>query len=897
MMKQRHEARASAPRTGGAAGIRSHFRAVNPATDSPPEMQMITPALAGIFSPGYDFIAKRIMEKYERKADYQFLWREQHVGMVVGQADHCRKIFQKTKVVTVRIGVYRLTLMNELGQPVLCLNVFSESYHDPAVIAAFNALRWAFGDGRAQPQLLYLDNPMNDGAALISRAPMWWGDSEELDMPTLKFEYDNITYVHDEYSSEYDAVTQALMASQVVGFDIEFYAPLKKGHANHPPAVIQMCSGKNDLAVYHIHRFDDKLPRALRDLLFDSSIKKVGCNINNDITLLKKHFPDYASDWDALKRDGLIELTTLANQKLKVLPRSMWKLADLVCEVLHERLDKSIGADSDATGLRKDNGALSNWERRGGLTTDQVQYAANDAWAGLACYRVLSQPRLIADQDTEADLMAHFYVTAIEDETIESIAAKCQVDTRALFNLNFTRFPGLTITAKLEKDTNVLLPEPLQESAEMEEAERHEEPQPRRITRSMEQQWERDQDLVSVVDDVVSAPAGSSGSVEQAEVEDEDDIPFGHERQEATTSILNVLMKRIDQYLEQEEQSVMVFPSMLSSKERKALHDYCDMCNQQGSPTKLKAWTPKPEEGLAPALHVCVDLAAPAPEDIDVPVDVDWVRKKHKCDPRHFFGNWFLMSQSKTSRLFKYFVTDTANALFKEDPKRRKELETHLKKLKPGIDLETVAKRYFRQNGVFSCPQPERIIRDLTKVYRLYLGLHDPDTGLPFYQTGHDAIRKRMLQRVAVGLLSDPPGMRMYLIVGVHARTGLKILRCIRTTSPLEGYHTHANAQNRPGARASNPRKMDARLNQFDFEYAVWAGRLAGIYDSTRHHCDLPLMDMLYHILVACGKIMVGGELKSLTEVMMPRHSPTITTNSDGSMKVPRLRHGFFFVL
>lgn len=187
----------------------------------------------------------------------------------------------------------------------------------------------------------------------------------------------------------------------VVGCDIEWRVTYKAGEAPRRTAVIQIAPFAFDVAatpensppqegppaptggwcrlcrltaerdkrgrrlVLLFHVFHMGLPDALRSLLEDSSVRKVGVGIRGDVHKLKRDF--------GVTVKGVLCLTALANTRLRA-ERSSWSLADLCREVLGVHLDK---------GER-----LTNWETRP-LHDDQVQYAARDALVSLRVYAQL----------------------------------------------------------------------------------------------------------------------------------------------------------------------------------------------------------------------------------------------------------------------------------------------------------------------------------------------------------------------------------------------------------------------------------------------------------------------------------------------------------------------------
>ena len=99
--------------------------------------------------------------------------------------------------------------------------------------------------------------------------------------------------------------------------------------------------------------------------------------------------------------------------------------------------------------------------------------------------------------------------------------------------------------------------------------------------------------------------------------------------------------------------------------------------------------------------------------------------------------------------------------------------------------------RYFRRKGRTSCPPPNDLIPELYNVYRCFAQLDDPDRpGCNFFNGDHLSIFKKQIGYVQKGLLSDPPGRVMYVLVKTLT-TGFEVHRCLRSTSLLEGYHLH----------------------------------------------------------------------------------------------------------
>ncbi len=61
----------------------------------------------------------------------------------------------------------------------------------------------------------------------------------------------------------------------------------------------------------------------------------------------------------------------------------------------------------------------------------------------------------------------------------------------------------------------------------------------------------------------------------------------------------------------------------------------------------------------------------------------------------------------------------------------------------------------------------------------------------------------KQLKYVREGPVSDPPGMDMYVVVGVHPKTRLLMLRTLRNSSDREGHFLHYSRAIHPTAKGS----------------------------------------------------------------------------------------------
>ena len=79
------------------------------------------------------------------------------------------------------------------------------------------------------------------------------------------------------------------------------------------------------------------------------------------------------------------------------------------------------------------------------------------------------------------------------------------------------------------------------------------------------------------------------------------------------------------------------------------------------------------------------------------------------------------------------------------------------------------------------------IIRGIVDVFNLFVEMDDPSRpGMKFFAGNACTLVLKELAYVCKGLLSDKPGVRMYVKKGAIAATGFVRYRCRRTTSALE---------------------------------------------------------------------------------------------------------------
>ncbi|KAL4452065.1 hypothetical protein ABPG75_007727 [Micractinium tetrahymenae] len=236
---------------------------------------------------------------------------------------------------------------------------------------------------------------------------------------------------------EVDGLCQRLLEGgiQAAGFDIEWWVTYQTGVTPRKVALIQLCylpltpkpapagqqqqqqQRQHECLLLHIAHSGITLH--LRRLLCSEAVLKVGVGVHSDALKVCRDF--------GFEMQGVLCLSEYANARLVGTPASAaprdaacgseaaaaggaavpssgtaangsraapgpqllsapqkWSLAALVSHLMRLRLEKS-------QGLR-----CSNWEVRPPLSSEQMHYAATDAWASLRCFEILSKMPVLA---------------------------------------------------------------------------------------------------------------------------------------------------------------------------------------------------------------------------------------------------------------------------------------------------------------------------------------------------------------------------------------------------------------------------------------------------------------------------------------------------------------------
>tara|TARA_B100001123_G_scaffold411647_1_gene508056 strand:+ start:4195 stop:4797 length:603 start_codon:yes stop_codon:yes gene_type:complete len=155
-----------------------------------------------------------------------------------------------------------------------------------------------------------------------------------------------------------------LLDEKVLGFDTETKPSFKKG-VSYPPALIQFATEKE----VWLFRINGKgLHDHILHLLQTEETTKVGVALHDDIKHLQKV--------KKFKPSGFLDLATIANEA-GIVKRGLRNMTGMI---LRSRLSKSA--------------QLTNWAQAN-LTTNQLTYAATDAWVSLKLYHRFKELELL----------------------------------------------------------------------------------------------------------------------------------------------------------------------------------------------------------------------------------------------------------------------------------------------------------------------------------------------------------------------------------------------------------------------------------------------------------------------------------------------------------------------
>ncbi|KAJ7921075.1 hypothetical protein B0H13DRAFT_2418703 [Mycena leptocephala] len=167
-------------------------------------------------------------------------------------------------------------------------------------------------------------------------------------------------------------------------------------------------------------------------------------------------------------------------------------------------------------------------------------------------------------------------------------------------------------------------------------------------------------------------------------------------------------------------------------------------------------------------------------------------------------------------------------------------------------------------------PPPEQLHGDVAEVFRTFGPLKDATTGLPLFNSAAWAAAKNSLELISKGYLSDPPGIALYYQLGVDAKTGLPLYRCMRGTNNTEGgVHTHLRS--RLPTSGASVRHANACLKDLILRHNLLVGTFNSTGQRFKGHYSIWLTNEIQELLSSLEHCLIDPILLTgwTTEIFM----------------------------
>ena len=151
------------------------------------------------------------------------------------------------------------------------------------------------------------------------------------------------------------------------------------------------------------------------------------------------------------------------------------------------------------------------------------------------------------------------------------------------------------------------------------------------------------------------------------------------------------------------------------------------------------------------------------------------------------------------------------------------------------------SRAYFRRHERQVCPPPAQMMRSLVDLCNAFSALVNQKTDAPFFVAGWRSILRKQLKYVAAGFLSDNPDVHYYIALPCDPGQ-LQKFRCVRGSSPLEGYHTHLERRGKTMLHATASHK-DQVFFAFDTRWSIKALREVGLDRTGVKHFDIAAIE------------------------------------------------------
>ncbi|KAG6835921.1 hypothetical protein H0H93_013330 [Arthromyces matolae] len=681
----------------------------------------------------------------------------QHMSMLTARicaVDHSFKLAKHVaKINGVPIFTALLSITNEKGEIRGCNLVTNKTHsqYEPALIGIGESLdRY----GHEQPELFYTDS-MVDKEFLEKCFPSLKKDVvpiekhshlNELQIPD-KIEISikqSSTAIDDAMRTIIESLPDDETGSVVIGLDAEWNVEVSQhGYVTGrgQTAILQIAHGTNIfiLQVGHILA-GNQLPSILKQVLANPRIIKVGRCVTGDLKYLQQ------ACGSQIPFVGGLDIGKLAKDRLLV-STARTSLADLCATILKRRLNKN-------TPVR----ISSTWDSHD-LTEDQIRYAAVDAHASLSVYNpVISIP------------------------SPQCFSTRPEVGTPVLlFSNDNTRVVARGVVSQHQNNSNYMNIN---------------------ITPTRA--------VIEVQQVLVPGALIANGVLPQHALESFGHVPFhivclySHLRQPASseTSCKNPAhtLDQPDNHVNPER---TVNPHSAAGTSSPIFVNTQDDSSGFGH---ILAEVPQSNEELSFESRQNFSETLPdadsQAEGEKVLSSIDsstWskdIRSRVLKDPFHVFNQFYI---SSSHGLLQEFSTALRDALFIWDQSDKARLIAWGRMQNPPLSWDDIVfnrSHWLLRRCKRIIPPAEQLFPLVKRVFETFGPLKDAKTGLPLFNSAAWAVAKNILLLIQNGHLSDPPDIPLYYQLGIDAKTGLPLYRCMRGTNMTEGgVHTHLRSR------------------------------------------------------------------------------------------------------
>lgn len=464
----------------------------------------------------------------------------------------------------------------------------------------------------------------------------------------------------------------------------------------------------------------------MKHILEEPRIRKVGRLIESDLKHLQAAVPSFQINHAAAE-----DIAQLAKQKCVIRSIRNVGLSDLSARVLHKRVNKNVAERS------------SSWWEDPTLTSEQINYAALDAYASLRICEVLDSLSTPKTVDSLPSISCDIPVMMHASNKRSFAASGTALATSALTSTHASRTLDVRVTKVFCSAANIPGGSNNHPNSSFDDFG----PTPFTITYPTShlvayQPLDEPPEPMEIVDET---PAAASNSQER--------------RSPNTSRVPDILGSDYE-------------PTFSASPSH--LHDFLSVHDVD-------------REALALGESIFGTGTPPS--------SPEWLRTVRSRVIKDAFHAMHMLNIPQTHGLSKDFSRGFSDTVFIPVWKDACQVAAWGARQMPPLTLNEIRRRFrrwFLKHCRRQIPPPEQLYWRLRKFFLAFGPLKDAATGAPLFNEARWKIARNILDLAERGFLSDPPGVPLYTVMGFDQKAGLRVYRCFRGTNTTEGgVHTH----------------------------------------------------------------------------------------------------------